>query len=140
MSNTRPLSPHLGIYRWRINMLQSTLHRLTGLFLCVGTLLLAWGLIAAASGGTPWNAFTAFCGSLIGLVLLFLWSWSLLFHLCNGVQHLLRDMGRNFGPPTRDRAHNPGYWSTGWLVIGASVVLALLVWVVLFMHVAGGAA
>ena len=51
MSQTaRPISPHLGTYRWRVNMWQSVLHRLTGLFLCLGALLLAWGLIAAATG------------------------------------------------------------------------------------------
>jgi succinate dehydrogenase / fumarate reductase cytochrome b subunit len=140
MSNTRPLSPHLGIYRWRVNMLQSTLHRLTGLFLCLGTLLVTWGLVAAASGRAAWHVFAAFCGSWIGLVLLFLWMWSLLFHLCNGIQHLLRDAGMNFGPATRDRTHDPVYWSAGWMVIAISVVLAVLVWVLLLVHVGGGAA
>jgi succinate dehydrogenase / fumarate reductase cytochrome b subunit len=140
MSNTRPLSPHLGIYRWRVNMLQSTLHRLTGLFLCLGALLVTWGLVAAATSGAAWNAFAAFCGSWIGLILLFLWTWSLLFHLCNGIQHLIRDMGMNFGPPTRDRAHSPVYWSTGWIVIAVSVALAVLVWVLLILRLGGGAA
>ena len=88
MPNSRPTSPHLGIYRWRVNMLQSTLHRLTGLFLCLGALLVAWGLVAAATSDAAWSRFVAFCGSWIGLVLLFLWTWSLLFHLVNGIQHL----------------------------------------------------
>lgn len=140
MPTTRPLSPHLGIYRWRVNMLQSTLHRLTGLFLCLGALLVTWGLIAAASSGKAWGIFAAFCGSWAGLVLLFLWTWSLLFHLCNGVQHLFRDAGRNFGPATRDRTHAPVYWSTGWMVVGASLILTLLVWVLLALRVGGGAA
>ena len=91
MPNTRPLSPHVGIYRWRVNMLQSTLHRLTGLFLCLGALLVAWGLIAAATSAAAWNSFAGFCGSWFGVLLLVLWTWSLLFHLCNGIQHLLRD-------------------------------------------------
>ncbi len=140
MSNTRPLSPHLGIYRWRVNMLQSTLHRLTGLFLCLGALLVTWGLIAAADGEAAWNAFAGFWGSRMGLVLLFIWTWSLLFHLCNGIQHLVRDAGRNFGPPTRDRTHDPVYWSTGWFVIAISVALTVLVWVLLIVRMQGGAA
>lgn len=140
MPNTRPLSPHLGIYRWRINMLQSTLHRLTGLFLCLGALLVTWGLIAAASSGEAWNIFAGFCASWIGLILLFLWTWSLLFHLCNGIQHLLRDTGRNFGPPTRDRTHDPVYWSSGWIVVVVSVALTVLVWILLILRVGGGAA
>lgn len=138
MPNTRPLAPHLGIYRWRVNMLQSTLHRLTGLFLCLGALLVAWGLIAAASGEVAWRAFAAFCSSWIGALLLMLWTWSLLFHLCNGIQHLVRDIGMNFGPPTRDRTHNPIYWSTGRFVIGVSVALTVLVWIVLILRMSEG--
>mgnify|MGYP001391786702 CR=1 FL=1 len=131
MPDTRPLSPHLGIYRWRVNMLQSTLHRLTGLFLCLGALLVAWGLIAAAAGEAAWQGYAGFCLSWFGLSLLVVWTWSLLFHLCNGIQHLFRDMGMNFGPPTRDRARNPVYWSTGWIVISASVALTFLTWLIL---------
>ena len=138
MPNTRPLSPHVGIYRWRVNMLQSTLHRLTGLFLCLGALLVAWGLIAAATSAAAWNSFAGFCGSWFGVLLLVLWTWSLLFHLCNGIQHLLRDMGMNFGPPTRERAHSPVYWSTGWVVIGLSVALTVLVWGILVLRSGGG--
>ncbi|MEO6986820.1 MAG: succinate dehydrogenase, cytochrome b556 subunit [Paralcaligenes sp.] len=137
MPNTRPLSPHLGIYRWRVNMLQSTLHRLTGLFLCAGALLVAWGLIATATGETAWRVFAGFCASWFGVLLLVLWTWSLLFHLCNGIQHLVRDMGMNFGPPTRDRTHNPVYWSTGWMVIGVSVALTVLVWIILALRIGG---
>lgn len=140
MSSIRPLSPHLGIYRWRVNMLQSTLHRLTGLFLCLGALLVMWGLIAAADGEAAWNVFAGFWSSGIGLVLLFIWTWSLVFHLCNGIQHQLRDTGRNFGPPTRDRAHDPVYWSTGWFVIAISVALTVLVWVLLIVRMQGGPA
>ncbi|AEC21021.1 hypothetical protein PT7_2481 [Pusillimonas sp. T7-7] len=75
--------------------------------------------------------FARFCSSWFGILLLVLWTWSLLFHLCNGIQHLVRDMGRNFGPPTRDRTHKPVYWSTGWLVIAVSVLLTVLVWIIL---------
>lgn len=138
MPNTRPLSPHLQIYRWRVNMLQSTLHRLTGLFLCLGALLVAWGLIAAATGQAAWQMFAGFCSSWFGVLLLVLWTWSLLFHLCNGLQHLVRDMGMNFGPPTWDRTHNPIYWSTGWIVIGVSVALTVLVWIILALRMGGG--
>ena len=138
MAHTRPLSPHLGVYRWRVNMLQSTLHRLTGLFLCLGALLVAWGLIAAASGQGAWLVFAGFWRNWIGILLLVLWTWSLLFHLCNGIQHLVRDMGLNFGPPTRDRTRNPVYWSTGWIVIGISVALTVLVWVILALRMGGG--
>ena len=140
MPNSRPTSPHLGIYRWRVNMLQSTLHRLTGLFLCLSTLLVTWGLIAAATSDAAWGAFATFCGSWIGLVLLFLWTWSLLFHLVNGIQHLMRDAGVNYGPANRDRTHDPVYWPAGWGIVAISVALTVLVWIVLLMQMGGGAA
>jgi succinate dehydrogenase / fumarate reductase cytochrome b subunit len=131
------MSPHLGIYRWRVNMWQSTLHRLTGLYLCLGAMLVAWGLIAAADGPAAWRVFIGFWGSWVGLALLFLWLWSLLFHLCNGIQHLFRDMGTNYGPPLRDRAHDPVYWSTGWLILALSIALTIAVYVLLMLHVGG---
>lgn len=140
MSDTRPLSPHLGIYRWRVNMLQSTLHRLTGLFLCLGALLVTWGLVAAADGEAAWNVFAGFWSSWIGMALLFIWTWSLLFHLVNGIQHLVRDSGRGYGPPTRDRTHDPVYWRPGWALIAISVVLTIVVWVVLALRMQGGVA
>ena len=140
MPDTRPLSPHLGIYRWRVNMLQSTLHRLTGLFLALGALLVTWALIAAATGPGAWRIFAGFVGSWIGQALLFLWLWSLLFHLCNGIQHLVRDAGRGFGPPTRDRRFSPSYWPAGWFVIAISIALTILVWILVVALAGGGAA
>lgn len=140
MLNTRPTSPHLGIYRWRVNMLLSTLHRLTGLFLCLGALLVAWGLIAAASGGAAWGVFAGFWGSIIGMILLFLWTWALLFHLCHGIYHLLHDVGLGYGAANRNREFAPVYWKPGWGVLVVSVALTVLVWILYFVHMAGGAA
>lgn len=132
MPHTRPLSPHLGIYRWRINMLQSTLHRLTGLFLCLGALPGGMGPGPRRPVQPPGSCLRAFAA--VGSACCY-WSCGrvlLLFHLCNGVQHLLRDTGRNFGPPTRALTRDPVYWSTGWVVIGVSVALTVLVWALLY--------
>ena len=141
MPHPRPLSPHLGIYRWRINMVQSSLHRLTGLFLSLGALVVTWGALAAASGAHAWALFAGFAGSWIGLVLWFLWIWALFFHLCNGIQHLFHSMAMDYGPQhIRDRTRNPSYWTTGWIVVGASSALTLLTWVLIAIRIAGGAA
>lgn len=139
MADSRPLSPHLGIYRWRVNMLQSTLHRLTGLYLSLGALLVMWGLIAAASSAAAWRVFAGFWSSWIGLILLFVWTWSLLFHLCNGIQHLVHDTAHDFGPQKWDRRYRPVYWATGKFVVAASVILTLVVWGLLVWRVGGGA-
>lgn len=141
MHNPRPISPHLGIYRWRINMVQSSLHRLTGLLLSVGALVFTWGLLAAATGPDAWRLFAEFSGSAIGLVVWFAWIWALLFHLCNGIQHLLHSLAWDYGQQAmRDRTKNPSYWTTGWVVVGVSTALTVLVWVVLVIRLTGGAA
>jgi len=116
----RPLSPHLGIYRWQLTMTLSILHRATGIALAVGTIVVCAALIALAAGPESYAAFQAFCGSRVGVFLLAGWSWSLCFHLCNGIRHLAWDTGWGFEIP---RAY-----ATGWIVVFASLLLNLAIW------------
>jgi succinate dehydrogenase / fumarate reductase cytochrome b subunit len=116
----RPLSPHLGVYRWQLTMTLSIVHRATGIALAVGTLLVIAALLALAAGPAAYGKVQAFCASPIGLFLLIGWTWSLFFHLCNGIRHLAWDTGWGFEIP---RAY-----ATGWTVVVASVVLTALVW------------
>jgi succinate dehydrogenase / fumarate reductase cytochrome b subunit len=125
----RPMSPHLGIYRWQLTMTLSIVHRSTGIALSVGTILLCWLLVALATGADSYNTVRAFCASPLGIILLAGWSWSLFFHLCNGIRHLLWDVGYGFEIP---RAY-----ATGWAVVVTSIVLTVLVWAVALK---GGAA
>jgi len=120
MAQTRPLSPHLGIYRWQLTMTLSILHRATGMALAVGTLLVIAALLALAAGPEPFAKMAAFCASPFGLFLLFGWSWSLCFHLCNGIRHLAWDSGWGFAIP---RAY-----ATGWTVVIASVLMTIAIW------------
>jgi succinate dehydrogenase / fumarate reductase, cytochrome b subunit len=113
----RPLSPHMTIYRWPVSMATSITHRLTGIALSMGTLLLAWWLIAAASGLEAYHTFSQVAASWPGQVVLFGFTWSLAFHLLNGIRHLAWDMGYGFDVPTANR--------TGWMVIVLSVLLAV---------------
>ncbi len=119
-ASARPLSPHLSIYRWQIQMVTSIVHRGTGMFLAVGLLLVAWALIALASGPAAFGEVSAFCASWIGIVLLIGWTWSLAFHLLNGIRHLLQDIGLGYAPATFVR--------NGWIVTIGSLVLTGLVW------------
>ena len=112
----RPLSPHMTIYRWPVTMATSITHRMTGIAMSVGTLVLAWWLIAAASGPEAYATFSHVAGSWIGRIVLFGFTWSLAFHLLNGIRHLAWDMGYGFSIPTAKM--------TGWLVIVLSVLLA----------------
>jgi succinate dehydrogenase / fumarate reductase cytochrome b subunit len=113
----RPLSPHMTIYRWPVTMATSITHRMTGIAMSIGTLVLAWWLIAAASGPEAYATFSHLAGSWIGRIVLFGFTWSLAFHLLNGIRHLAWDMGYGFSIPTAKM--------TGWLVIILSVLLAV---------------
>lgn len=124
-TDDRPLSPHIQIYRWQITMALSILHRATGIALAVGTLLLAYWLVAAAAGPETFASAQALISSWFGRLLLFGWSFALFFHLCNGIRHLSWDAGWGFEIPTMT--------STGWFVVFASLVLTVAAWVLGYM-------
>lgn len=116
----RPLSPHLSIYRWQIQMTTSILHRVTGVALAFGTILVCAGLLALASGPDAFAVVRGFCASWIGMILLFGWTWALAFHLLNGIRHLLQDTGMGFSIAQFVR--------NGWLAVVGSLVLTVLVY------------
>lgn len=120
-SPDRPLSPHLQVYRPQITSVMSILHRLTGIALAVGTLLLVWWLVAAAAGPDSFATVQGFIGSLVGRILLFGWSWALFYHLCNGIRHLAWDAGWGFELKT--------VYASGWIAVAASFGLTLIAWI-----------
>lgn len=120
-SRNRPLSPHIQIYQPQITSVLSITHRITGVALSVGTLLLVWWLVAAASGPEAYARVQGFAGSWFGYLLLFAWSISLFYHLCNGIRHLFWDAGYGFELPTA--------YASGWAVIAATAVLTLVAWI-----------
>jgi len=126
----RPLSPHLQIYRKQVQMMTSITHRATGIALAVGGLLVVCGLLQLAAGEDSFNRFKGIIGSPVGMVLLFGWSWSLFYHLCNGIRHLIQDAG--FGYEISQ------FVRSSWLSIVGSVVLTIATWAWVMM--AGGAA
>ncbi|RYE34116.1 MAG: succinate dehydrogenase, cytochrome b556 subunit [Hyphomicrobiales bacterium] len=97
----RPLSPHLQIYRWSWTMAMSIAHRVTGTGLYLGTVLIAAWLVAAASGPAAFDTAQAIAGSLLGRLVLFLYSFSLIHHMVGGLRHFVWDMGKGYDPETR---------------------------------------
>jgi succinate dehydrogenase / fumarate reductase cytochrome b subunit len=118
----RPLSPFMFPvwYRFQITSALSILHRLSGIGLVAGSILLVWWLITVATGGELFAATHAFIASPIGILLLLLWSAAFFYHLCSGVRHLALDAG--YGFEIRD-AHRSGY-----AVIAATALLTLISW------------
>lgn len=119
---TRPLSPHLQVYKWPVSMALSIGHRITGVGVSVGTLLFTWWLVAGASSESAFATVQGFLGSGFGIFLLFCWAAALLFHLFQGIRHLAWDAGYGFD----DRI----YRTTAYAVIGATVIGSLIVWII----------
>ena len=116
----RPLSPHLQIYRWTLTMAMSILHRATGVALALGTLMVIWMLLAAASGEAAFALFQSFNASLLGQVMLFGWTVSLFYHMGNGVRHLFWDIGKGYEIPTAYRS--------GYAVLAFTALLTGIIW------------
>ena len=122
----RPLSPHLQVYRWQVQMVTSILHRATGVALVVGALATVYALVALAAGPQRWETFAACAGSVFGKIVLFGFSWALAYHLLNGIRHLMQDAGHGFAIPDFVRS--------SWISIIGSVVLVVVVWVIVLMQ------
>jgi succinate dehydrogenase / fumarate reductase cytochrome b subunit len=122
MSNSgRPLSPHLQVYRWTVTMALSILHRVTGLALALGLVVLALWLIHAAAGPEQYQYFRQAMSTPVGTVLLIGWTFAFLLHLANGVRHLVWDAGLGFEIPQANRS--------AWAAIAFAVVATALLWV-----------
>lgn len=125
----RPLSPHLSVYRWEIQMVSSIVHRATGVALAVGALLLICLLGALAAGPEAYAKVQGFAGSWLGQIVLVGFTWSLMFHLLNGLRHLLEDTGHGYAIKT--------FVATGWIVVIGSVLLTVLVWAIVILQRGG---
>jgi succinate dehydrogenase / fumarate reductase, cytochrome b subunit len=119
----RPLSPHLQVYRLTLSMVMSGMHRITGIALCAGMIMLTWWLLATAAGQNSYGTFEAFASSWIGRLILFGFSWALLHHLIGGLRYLIWDLGYGLGTEERE-------WLVRANIIG-SIVVTVLLWAIL---------
>lgn len=116
----RPLSPHLQVYRWQVQMVTSILHRATGVVLSLGNLLIVCGLLSLAADPESWAHFTAFTRSVLGFLIMFGWSWAMAFHLINGIRHLVQDAGLGY--------RIESFIRSSWISVIGSLVLTALIW------------
>lgn len=119
----RPLSPHLQVWKWSLTMAMSILHRASGIALAVGTLMLVWMLVAAASGQNSFDTFRNFAQSIIGQIMLFGWTGALYFHMLSGIRHLIMDAGYLLNIQNTDRASK--------IIIVLAIALTMGTWGVL---------
>ena len=123
MANSKhPVSPHLQIYRLPLTALLSITHRITGVILAFGSLVLVWILAAAADSAEAYEAFLPHLSSWYGQIFLIGYVFALYLHFCNGVRHLFWDAGYGFELETVDL--------TAKLAIGVAIALTIFTWIV----------
>lgn len=122
-TSDRPLSPHLGIYRWQVSNTLSILHRLTGVMLSFGAVMLTVWLVAIARGPEVYSRLVLWLGSPIGLLASCALTFCFFYHLCNGIRHLFWDAGYGFEIP---RAN-----ASGMAVVAGAIALNLAFWLVI---------
>ncbi len=116
----RPMSPHLQIYDLPLTAKLSILHRATGAILFIGLILMIWVLAVAANGPESWKGMHTFLSSWLGKGILFGFTFSLYYHLSNGIRHLLWDI--DTGLTLEDTK------KSNLIVLATSTLLTLLTW------------
>lgn len=118
----RPLSPHIGIYKWQLHMFMSILHRATGVFLGIGIIGFAWWLLAIASGPDSYNEFSLYLSAPLGQIILLGFSFAFIYHSLNGIRHLFWDAGLGLSVDSVRQ--------TGWVTMFLSFALTAGLWAV----------
>ncbi|RVU82873.1 succinate dehydrogenase, cytochrome b556 subunit [Leucothrix sargassi] len=121
-NDSRPLSPHLQIYDLPVTAKLSVLHRGTGAALTAGMILLVIALVAAANGESSWSSMQAFLSSWFGYLVLFGFTATLYYHFCNGIRHMMWDLGKGLEKHEVKKS--------GPAVLAATGVLTCLTWVI----------
>jgi succinate dehydrogenase / fumarate reductase cytochrome b subunit len=124
----RPLSPFMlgPYYRFQLTSVLSFAHRVTGLGLSLGTVLVCVWLVMLASGAPTYGNLAPHLHAWYGEAILFLYSWTLMYHLCNGIRHLVWDTGRGLDIPTA--------YKLGYAVLIGSLVLTAAIWGLAISH------
>jgi len=119
-NQNRPMSPFTTVWRWHVTMVTSILHRLSGIVLGGGSVLITLWVWALAAGEKRYEQVMGLLGSWPGKIVLFAFSLALFFHLLNGVRHLVWDSGRGYDKESANQS--------AWLVMALSLVLTLILW------------
>lgn len=122
-ADKRPLSPHLQVWRWHVTMAGSILHRVTGIGLYGGAVLLALWLFAAAAGPEAYAPVGQALSAWYGQAALYLLVAALAYHLANGIRHLVQDVGVGMKPADAEMS--------AWLVILFALTAPVGLWLLM---------
>ncbi len=121
---SRPLSPHLQIYKPMFTMMMSITHRLTGVALFFGSVLFVWWLTAAAHSDASFNLVQGFFHHWFGRLILFGFTWALIHHALGGIRHFIWDVGKGFELKTVELMAK--------LNLAGSIIFTILLWVLAY--------
>lgn len=120
---SRPISPHLTIWRWQVTAIMSVMHRATGIGSAIGTILLCWFLVAAAWSDEAFQTYQAIASNWFSQIILFCFTWSLFHHMAGGIKHFIWDVGAAYEEKQR--------FTLAWATLIFGFVVNLLVWIFL---------
>ena len=120
MNQNRPLSPHLQVYKPQVTSILSIFHRMTGVALSVGLVLLVGWIFSLSLGENIFKYYSYFLGSWLGLLIMFSFTFALTYHFCNGVRHLFWDAGYGYEIST--------VYKSGLAVVIISLLLTCSIW------------
>lgn len=118
--SSRPLSPHIFIYKEQITMVMSIMHRITGIGIYMGMALLTWWLVAAAWSDEALSLVNMAMAHWLGQLVLIGFTWALFNHMLGGLRHFIWDFGHGFSRRSR--------FAMAWLTLFGGIALTALVW------------
>lgn len=124
-NDSRPMAPHLQVWKWHVTMLNSIGHRVTGGAMYVGTVLVVAWLMSIAMGPGPYEFVHGLLMSPLGLLVMIGYTLAITFHLANGLRYLAWDTGSGFSPKVANL--------TAGLAIAFAFLATAAIWVAAFL-------
>ena len=120
MIDNRPLSPHLSIHKKVLTAVFSIFHRLTGIFLTLGSFLLVFWFLSISIGENFYNYFQIISSNFIFKVILFFWTLAFFYHLFNGIRYLFWSFSLGMELKT--------VYLSGYIISLLTIIATIIVW------------
>ena len=120
MIDNRPLSPHLSIHKKVLTAVFSIFHRLTGIFLTLGSILLVLWFLSVSIGENFYNYFQIISSNFIFKIILFFWTLAFFYHLFNGVRYLFWSFSLGMELKT--------VYLSGHIIALLTIIATIIVW------------
>ncbi|MAJ24328.1 MAG: succinate dehydrogenase, cytochrome b556 subunit [Rickettsiales bacterium] len=119
---TQPISPHLTIYKPQITSIMSISHRISGFFQSIGTIIIFTYILFILAGESYYDFIDIFFSNFVGKLFLLFYSLSISYHFCNGIRHLIWDLGYGFDIKN--------VYFSAYVTIFCTIIMSTLIWVI----------